>query len=181
METHKGEATELIGDLADEATARQAQDTALADSIAGLSSKTISVNKGNGLSISGTFGTGITISNAAWLESDTAIGDTTTPVYVLATGEIKACNKYAGGTSVTLNGASKPTSDIGIYAPEASGTAGEILVSGGSSKTPSWLSILPIANGGTGRSTDAYTVNRISYLDANTTALGDSNHYINDN
>lgn len=181
METHKGEATELIGDLADEATVRQAQDAALAELITDLKSKTISVNTDNGLNISGTFGTGITISNATWLASATAVGDATTPVYALATGEIKTCNKYAGGTSVTLNGASKPTSDIGIYAPEASGTAGEILVSGGSSTTPSWLSILPLANGGTGRNADAYTVNRISYLNVNTTSLRDSNHYINDN
>ena len=48
---------------------------------------------------------------------------------------------YAGGTAVTLNGTSKASSTASLYAPTASGTAGQLLVSGGANTAPSWSSI----------------------------------------
>lgn len=47
---------------------------------------------------------------------------------------------YAGGTAVTLNGTSKASSTASFYAPTASGTAGQLLVSGGANTAPSWSS-----------------------------------------
>lgn len=49
---------------------------------------------------------------------------------------------------VTVNGSSQ-TRATGIYAPTSAGTSGYILKSEGSG-APTWLQILPIANGGTG-------------------------------
>jgi hypothetical protein len=50
----------------------------------------------------------------------------------------------------SING-SRQTSSVGVYAPTSAGTSGYILKSNGSG-APGWLSILPIANGGTGLS-----------------------------
>jgi hypothetical protein len=43
---------------------------------------------------------------------------------------------YAGGTAVTLNGTSKASSTASFYAPTASGTVSEVLLSGGASASP---------------------------------------------
>jgi hypothetical protein len=56
-------------------------------------------------------------------EADGAVGSTTKPVY-LSGGKITEGSTYAGGTAVTLNGASKGASTASFYAPTAAGTAG---------------------------------------------------------
>ena len=82
-----------------------------------------------------------------------------------------AGDTYAGGTAVTLNGTSKAKTTASFYAPTASGTANQVLVSGGSGTAPSWKATasgaayatsangaltfgkLPIAQGGTNATT----------------------------
>ena len=61
--------------------------------------------------------------------------DTTgdTPVY--------AWINKSGGTSVILNGVDKTGSEASFYAPTASGTTGQVLVSNGDANAPSWGSI----------------------------------------
>lgn len=44
------------------------------------------------------------------------IGGNTTPVY-MNNGAITSCNKYAGGTNLTVNGVNKTGSEVSIYAP----------------------------------------------------------------
>jgi len=62
-------------------------------------------------------------------------GDNTSPVYINSYGQIYQCPKYAGATSITLNGNSKVSSTATIYAPETSGKANQLCV-GGSVTTP---------------------------------------------
>lgn len=73
---------------------------------------------------------------AAIPTAGTAVGTTTKPVYVNALGKILECSTYAGGTSVTLNGASASGTSITIYAPTSAGTSGQMLVSTGGA--PAW-------------------------------------------
>jgi hypothetical protein len=63
-------------------------------------------------------------------------GNDTTPVYV-NNKTFYNCKQYAGGTKVTLNRADKGASTASFYAPTASGTAGQVLLSGGT-KAPEW-------------------------------------------
>lgn len=66
------------------------------------------------------------------------IGSSTKPVYVNA-GVITEGNTYAGGTKVTLNGASKSGSVASFYAPTAAGSADkQLLVWDAKSKAPVW-------------------------------------------
>lgn len=65
-------------------------------------------------------------------------GNTSTPIY-LSAGSPMECLQYAGGTKVTLNGASKEGQAASFYAPTSAGTDGYILVSNGSG-APSWQS-----------------------------------------
>ena len=46
--------------------------------------------------------------------------------------------KYAGGTSLTLNGTSKSATSAEIYAPTTTGTAGYVLKSNGANSAPTW-------------------------------------------
>ena len=119
--------------------------------------------------------TGVLVS----LSGGTAKGSTTKPIYVPNTGIVTECDTYAGGTAVTLNGSSKAASTASFYAPTSSGTANDILASGGANATPTWITpasgalyatsnngaasfgTLPAAQGGTGQST--YTVGDILY------------------
>ena len=64
------------------------------------------------------------------------LGSGTKPIY-FNSGVPTECSTYAGGTKVTLNGADKGASTASFYAPTAGGTAGQVLVSGGSS-APGW-------------------------------------------
>ena len=115
---------------------------------------------------------------AVWSpQASTNVGSTAKPVYVDATGKINECSTYAGGTAVTLNGASKGATTASFYAPTAAGTTGYILKSCGSdatNKTPVWIQSVPIANGGTGAT--ALTPNRLLY--ATSSAVTTSSHYI---
>lgn len=99
-------------------------------------------------------------------------GSSTKPIYLNA-GTPAECSTYAGGTAVTLNGASYAGSAASFYAPTASGSNNNFLKSTGSG-APSWVSAsslretiglgsntgtLAVANGGTGKS--SWTVNRL--------------------
>ena len=93
-----------------------------------------------------------------------AVGSTTTPIYVNSNGAALACSAYAGGTAVTLNGTSKAASTASFYAPTGGGTAGYILKAGGSGTAPSWIQAVPIANGGTGKT--SWTNNLMVYINS---------------
>lgn len=82
-------------------------------------------------------------SNIVTLLSDkqnkvSTLGSKTEPVYISSSGTFSACSAYAGGTAVTLNGTSKAGSTASFYAPTTVGEDGQLLMSGGSSKTPEW-------------------------------------------
>ena len=79
--------------------------------------------------------TGILVS----LNSGTAKGSTTKPVYVPNTGIITECSLYAGGTAVTLNVSNKSATTASFYAPTTYGTAGYILKANGESEAPFWV------------------------------------------
>ena len=82
--------------------------------------------------------------------TDTDTGSTTQPIY-LDNGVAKVGSTYAGGTKVTLNGSDKGGSTASFYAPTSVGTSGYILTSTGSTtKVPTWIQSVPVANGGTG-------------------------------
>lgn len=66
-------------------------------------------------------------------------GSSTQPIY-LSSGTATTCSTYAGGTAVTLNGASKAASTASFYAPISAGTAGYTLISSGAA--PIWSSNL---------------------------------------
>lgn len=102
----------------------------------------------------------------------TTLGSATKPIY-LNNGTATECSTYAGGTAVTLNGASYAGSAASFYAPTASGSNNNFLKSTGSG-APSWVSAsslretiglgnstgtLAVANGGTGKS--SWTRNRL--------------------
>ena len=101
-------------------------------------------------------------------------GGSTVPLYIGTDGRFTACDSYAGGTAIILNGTSKAASTASFYAPTSSGTAGYILKSGGANVAPSWIQSVPIANGGTG--TTAITANRLLYVTSSKIAA--SSHYI---
>lgn len=68
-----------------------------------------------------------------------SLGSVTQPIY-LSRGIATMCNKYAGGTAVTLNGYPNGSSAVAFYAPTGSGTSGQILVSRGDKTAPAWSS-----------------------------------------
>lgn len=72
------------------------------------------------------------------IATNTGVGGSNTPIYVTADGEVKSCNSYGGGTAITLNGTPKTASTASFYAPTSSGSAGQVLISDGASKTPVW-------------------------------------------
>lgn len=83
-------------------------------------------------------------SNIVTLLSDkqnkvSTLGSKTEPVYISSSGTFSACSAYAGGTAITLNGTSKAGSTASFYAPTTVGEDGQLLMSGGSSKTPKWF------------------------------------------
>lgn len=82
------------------------------------------------------------------------LGSENKPIY-LVSGVATECNTYAGGTAVTLNGTNKAADIASFYAPTDSGTSNYILKSGGSNTAPSWIEVVPVANGGTGVTTEA--------------------------
>lgn len=87
-------------------------------------------------------GSSITINNVAHAATASKLGSKTVgsgtqPIY-LNSGAATICNKYAGGTAVELNGASKASNTASFYAPTGAGTNGQILVSSGG--TPTWSS-----------------------------------------
>lgn len=65
------------------------------------------------------------------------IGGTTTPTYINL-GDISLSTKYAGATQINLNGVSTSGQDAAIFAPTTVGTAGQLLVSQGTSNAPMW-------------------------------------------
>lgn len=79
-----------------------------------------------------------------------AKGSTTKPVYFSAAGTVAECSTYAGGTKVTLNGTNKGGSAITVYAPTATGTAGQYLKSAGSG-APTWESFDTAPASGSGK------------------------------
>lgn len=54
-------------------------------------------------------------------------GDLDKPIYVSAAGTISECTKYAGGTSINLNGVNEAGRAVTFYAPISLGNAGTIL------------------------------------------------------
>lgn len=66
------------------------------------------------------------------------LGSATKPVYISSSGTFSACSAYAGGTAITLNGASKAGNTASFYAPTTAGEEGQLLMSGGSGK-PEWI------------------------------------------
>lgn len=67
-------------------------------------------------------------------------GNDTVPVYYSADANtFTICKLYAGGTAVTLNNASKAANTASFYAPTASGSKGQLLISKGANSAPSWL------------------------------------------
>lgn len=77
------------------------------------------------------------------VEPENAIGGPTTPMYlnVSSTGvpSYTACDKYAGGTAVTLNNVGKAAGDASFYAPTTGGTSGYFLKGNGTTSTPTWV------------------------------------------
>lgn len=73
------------------------------------------------------------------LRSDT-LGSANIPIY-LAAGAPSVCNKYAGGTKITLNGISEGANDVSFYAPTSGGESGQVLISNGTNSAPSWGNI----------------------------------------
>ena len=67
------------------------------------------------------------------------LGSATKPVYISSSGTFSACSAYAGGTAITLNGTSKAGNTASFYAPTTAGEGGQLLMSGGSSGKPEWL------------------------------------------
>ena len=66
-----------------------------------------------------------------------ATGNSNTPVFINSNKVPQACNAYAGGTSLTLNGSSKSGNTASIYAPTTAGTKGYVLTSNGTG-APTW-------------------------------------------
>lgn len=67
----------------------------------------------------------------------TAVGDSTHPVFINASGEATQGSAYAGGTKVTLNGSNKGANTASFYAPTSAGTDGQYLRSSGNG-APTW-------------------------------------------
>lgn len=89
------------------------------------------------------------------LSGGTVKGSATKPVYIPATGIVTECNTYAGGTSITLNNASKASTTASIYAPTTGGAAGYPLIGAGTTAAPAWYSGLTLT--GTAAATWAAT------------------------
>lgn len=70
-------------------------------------------------------------------------GTIDTPVYI-DKKVVKSCNKYAGGTKVTLNGSDKGATTASFYAPTTNGTTGYILQSQQDGE-PIWVSPMTIS------------------------------------
>jgi len=85
-------------------------------------------------SVYDTDGNGV-VASAETLGSDT-VGSALIPIY-LKDGVPTAGSVYAGGTKLTLNGSS--VSSASIYAPNAAGTNGYVLIGKGEDKPPSWM------------------------------------------
>ena len=62
----------------------------------------------------------------------------TTQPIYLAAGVATACNTYAGGTAVTLNNVSKAANTASFYAPTSGGTSGYPLIGKGTTSAPDW-------------------------------------------
>lgn len=78
---------------------------------------------------------------AANILGSTAIGTSTTPVYWSGSA-FTAGDKYAGGTAVTLNNASKAKTTASFYAPTTGGTNNtQALVGAGATTAPKWVNI----------------------------------------
>lgn len=78
---------------------------------------------------------------AANILGSTAIGTSTTPVYWSGSA-FTAGDKYAGGTAVTLNNASKAKTTASFYAPTAGGANNtQALVGAGTTTAPKWVNI----------------------------------------
>lgn len=88
-----------------------------------------------------TYRTGEVNLTAANILGSTAIGTSTTPVYWSGSA-FTAGDKYAGGTAVTLNNASKAKTTASFYAPTTGGTNNtQALVGAGATTAPKWVNI----------------------------------------
>ena len=75
----------------------------------------------NSTSINGSLSAGDRVAIKAFTGS---LGDESTPICISSGGHLCKCNKYAGGTKVTLNGGTPSSgSDVSFYAPTAKGTS----------------------------------------------------------
>ena len=84
------------------------------------------------------------------------------PVYISAAGTFTPGSTYAGGTNVTLNGASKTGSTASIYAPETAGTTNQIVkwVNG----APSWQTTVTFSGNNVASHTTTYLEGNKTYL-----------------
>ena len=89
------------------------------------------------------------------------LGSTTQPIY-LDSGTAKQCSVYAGGTAITLNGTSKAATTASFYAPTASGTANQVLISGGANTAPSWTNQSNLSVGSASSATTATSAGKIT-------------------
>ena len=73
------------------------------------------------------------------LKVSASIGSNDTPVYIDANGVPQLALKYSGATKITYNGTDAGGTTASFYAPSNGGTAGQVLLSGGTN-APSWSS-----------------------------------------
>lgn len=97
------------------------------------------VRSGSGLSVDRYGNLSIDSSNiTASKLGTTTVGSSTQPIY-LNGGSPTLCNKYAGGTAVTLNGGSKAANTASFWAPTYSGNSNQVLKSNGNTTAPEWI------------------------------------------
>ena len=76
------------------------------------------------------------------------------PLTTGVTGVLPVANGGTGSATALVTGGVKYAASTSAEATNAAGTTGQILVSGGAG-APTWISVLPVANGGTGVATTA--------------------------
>ena len=84
----------------------------------------------------------------------------------------------AGSTNITLNGSAQSTANASFYAPTASGTAGQVLISSGDKKAPAWTGILNVTSSKSTTTTNRTAQGTISAVSIYGTAYGNDATYL---